>query len=134
MAVCPSFYPSFWQFSWNLPIRFFSKKIVSFQKLRGLRVLQKARIKIVALPYTYLFLSFTYTLLFRSKLEHRPLFNYVYCKTFSVRFGLDMNHTPHAAYSIHRVKYLKFQSLNEVKCVCHLCLGFLMSNFTLQVN
>ena len=93
---------------------------------KSLRVFQKARIKIVARAiYTYLFFSYTYTLLFRWKIKSccdrwfpmqiRPQTNvqwYILQDYFRVRIGFNVikkRHILSVAYTI--LKSAKFQSL-----------------------
>ena len=78
----------------NLKLSFlqYSGAPAVFSKGKSLRVLQKACIKIVACAiYIYIFFSYIYILLFcwkikifLSKLDHRPLFNDIYCETILV--------------------------------------------------
>ena len=78
----------------NLKLSFlqYSGAPAVFSKGKSLQVLQKACIKIVARAiYIYIFFSYIYTQLFcwkikifLSKLDHRPLFNDIYCETILV--------------------------------------------------
>ena len=76
-------------------------------------MLQKARIKIVAHAiYTHLFFFLIHTLsssaavvitVFLSKLDHRPLFNYIYCETVLERIGFNMINKRHHFCPLHHV-------------------------------